>query len=352
MSHDLRIIDENLNRLGEGLRVLEDIARMLLNDTGLTQQLKNLRHGLIRADLSFNQQLIDSRDSVNDIGASMNVSSEAVHKNLPDILIANAKRAQESLRVLEEFAKLPESNLDSDIFRKARFSLYTVERNLLSKLLREGKLTKLSGLYVVLDTEALQGRDPVKVARQVIRGGATTIQFRDKTTPKKDLLRLARQLKKLCSDKDVLFIINDYLDIAAASDADGLHIGHDDIPVEEARKILSVDKIIGCSATTLDQAITGAIEGADYIGVGSIFPTTSKKDIDVCGLKVLKQVTVKINIPVVAIGGINKSNIAKIMEAGATAAAVISAILNEKDPEAAARELAGMIDDRKTDAKH
>jgi thiamine-phosphate pyrophosphorylase len=346
MSHDLRIIDENLNRLSEGLRILEDIARMLLNDAGLTGQLKTMRHELIPADSSFNKELIESRDSINDIGASMTVSGEDARKNLPDILVANAKRTQESLRVLEEMAKLPALNLDSEKYKQARFNLYTIERNLLSRLLREDKVKRLTGIYVVLDTEALQDRDPVKIARQVIKGGAKTIQLRDKISSKRELLRLAQQLKPLCVDNNVLFIVNDHLDIALAADADGLHLGQDDLPIREARKVLPIDTIIGCSATSLDQAITAAIDSADYIGVGSIFPTTSKKDIDVCGLKVLKQVVDRIKIPVVAIGGINKSNLHKVMSAGVDAAAIISAVLQAKDPEAATRELAGMINDK------
>lgn len=346
MSQDLRIIDENLNRLSEGLRVLEDISRMLLNDSGLTRQFKTLRHDLIRADLSLNKRLIESRDSVNDIGASMTVPGEATRKNLPDILVANAKRAQESLRVLEELAKLPTVNFDSEKYKQARFTLYTLERNLLSKLLRDDKLKKLNGIYVVIDIDTLQDRDPVKITRMVIKGGAKTIQLRDKTGNKRGMLHLARELQQLCIENDVLFIVNDYLDIALAANADGLHIGQDDLPIPEARKILPIDKIIGCSATTFDQAVAAATTGADYIGLGAVFPTTSKTEIDVCGLKVLKQVTDEINIPVVAIGGIKKSNLLQIMDAGANAAAVISAILQAEDPEAATRELVGIINDR------
>lgn len=349
MPHELRIIDENLNRLSEGLRVLEDIARMLFNDIGLTQQLKTLRHKLIRVDSLINKKLINARDAVTDVGVSMTVSGEKPHGDIQDILIANAKRSQESLRVLEEFAKLSDAGLDSEKYRQARFSLYTIERNLLSKLLREDKLKKLTGLYVVLDTESLQNRDPAKIARQVIRGGAKTIQLRDKILGKRELLHLAKQLQKLCRDNEVLFIVNDHLDIALATNADGLHVGQDDLPVTEARKYLPVDKIIGCSATTFDQAITATADGADYIGLGAIFPTPSKTDIDVCGLKTLKQVAAKIKIPIVAIGGIDKTNVLKIMTAGAVAAAVISAVLKAENPEAATRELVGKINGKETD---
>lgn len=351
MSYELRVIDENLNRLGEGLRVLEDIARMHLNDTGLTRQLKTMRHKLIRADLLLNKKLIESRDSTADVGSSMTVSGEKPHYNIPDILIANAKRAQESLRVLEEFAKLSSIDLNSEKYRQARFNLYTIERNLISKILREDKLIKISGLYFVLDTDSLQNRDPIIITRQVMRGGAKTIQLRDKTTDKRALLQLAKQLRKLCADNGVLFIVNDHLDIALAADADGLHVGQDDLPVKEVRKHLPIDKIIGCSATTFDQAITATADGADYIGLGAIFPTPSKTDIEVCGLKVLKRVADKIKIPVVAIGGINKSNILKVMAAGADAAAVISAVLKAGNPEVATRELVGKTNGEETNGK-
>ena len=344
MSQNLRIIDENSNRLSEGLRVLEDIARMILNDTGLTQQLKTMRHNLIRADLSLNVQLIESRDSVNDIGVDMKVTGEETPKELPDILVANARRAQESLRVLEELAKLPGLNLDSEKYKQARFNLYTIERNLLSRLLRQDKIQMLTGLYIVIDTEALKGRDPIKAAQQVIRGGAKTIQFRDKISSNKELLPVAQKLKDLCSQNNVLFIINDHLDLALATDADGLHVGQDDLPVSIARRELPIDKLIGCSAASYDQAIIAVADGADYLGVGSIFPTSSKGDVDICGLTVLKQITQMVKIPVVAIGGINKNNIAEVVAAGADAIAVISAVLQAANPEIATRELVGLIE--------
>ncbi len=344
MPQELRIIDENLNRLSEGLRVLEDISRMILNDTGLTQQLKTMRHEFIRADISFNKQLLQSRDSENDIGADMEVSGEKDQRELTDILVANSRRAQESLRLLEEMAKLPGISIDSRNYKAARFSLYTLERNLLSRLFRQDKIKRLTGLYVIIDTEALQGRDHINLARQAIRGGAKTIQLRDKVSYKRELLHTAQRLKELCIRNNVLFIINDHLDLALATDADGLHLGQNDLPISIARKELPIDKIIGGSAETFDQAITATADGADYIGVGAIFPTSTKTDIDVCGLSVLKQVTKTVKIPVVAIGGINKSNIKKVIAAGADAIAIISSVLQAADPETATRELVGLIE--------
>jgi thiamine-phosphate pyrophosphorylase len=132
----LRIIDANLNRLAEGLRILEEAARMALDDVELTQDLKTMRHDLIRNDVTLNIELIQSRDSEGDIGSDLEVSGEEKQKDFPLIIIANSRRAQESLRVLEEMAKLPEiaSKLDSGKYKKARFELYTIEKKLISRL--------------------------------------------------------------------------------------------------------------------------------------------------------------------------------------------------------------------------
>jgi thiamine-phosphate pyrophosphorylase len=132
----LRIIDANLNRLAEGLRILEEAARMILDDVELTQQLKTLRHDLIRNDVPFNIELIQSRDSAGDVGANLEVSGDEKPKDLPLLIIANSRRVQESLRVLEEMAKLPEIalKLDSEKYKKARFDLYTLEQKLISRL--------------------------------------------------------------------------------------------------------------------------------------------------------------------------------------------------------------------------
>lgn len=130
----LRIIDVNLNRLGEGLRFLEEVSRFILDDTALTQQLKNLRHDLVRTDIEFDRRLLEARDSEEDVGIDLEVPGESKEKGLPRMVVANSRRAQESLRVLEEMAKLPGVNLVSDKYKHARFSLYTIEKNLVARL--------------------------------------------------------------------------------------------------------------------------------------------------------------------------------------------------------------------------
>lgn len=333
--------------------MLEDIARLLLNDEGLTEQLKVLRHELLRGDDSFQRQLLQFRDSAGDVGIDIEVPGEEKGRDLAMVLVANARRVQESLRALEEVAKLPDLRvkLDSEKFKQARFTLYTIEQKLMAKLVRQDKQKRISGLYAIIDTEALKGRSHVTLAGQAIRGGARIIQLRDKVQTKKELLPIARRLKKLCAEHDVLFIVNDYLDLALAVDADGLHLGQDDLPLEVARRLLPGDKILGGSSTTVEQAVAAQAEGADYIAVGSIYPTSSKTSTTtpaiVVGLETLRRVRRAVTLPLVAIGGITKDNAAEVIAAGADAVAVISAILGAKSPEAASRQLSQCFESQK-----
>jgi len=344
----LRIIDANLNRIGEGLRFLEDLARLLLNDATLTQQLKTMRHEMLRGDWSFHQQLLQARNSEGDVGISIEAPGEEKQRELPIMVVANARRVQESLRVLEEMAKIPEVKLDSEKFKQARFNLYTIEQALLSKLMRQDKIKRLPGLYVIIDTQALvKGRSHIDVASQAIQGGAKTIQLRDKLQSKKELLPIAQQLRNLCAEHDVLFIVNDYLDLALATDADGLHLGQNDLPIGVARKLLPIGKILGCSTTTVNQAIAAQSEGADYVAVGSIYPTTSKEMVEVVGLDRLRQIRQAVTLPLMAIGGITKDNVAEVMAAGADSVAVISAVVRAEDVEEAAREIAETLEAQK-----
>jgi len=339
-SKTLRIIDANLNRIGEGLRLLEDIARLMLNDVTLTQQLKTMRHELLKSDWSSQQQLLQSRNSEGDIGINLEARGEEKQRELPIMAVANSRRVQESLRTLEELAKIPGTELDSEKLKQARFDLYTIEQKLLSRLLRRDKIKRLTGLYVIIDTQALKGRSPVEAASQAIRGGARTIQLRDKLGNKKELLPVAQQLRNLCAEHNVLFIVNDYLDLALATDADGLHLGQDDLPIPVARKLLPIDKIVGCSTSSVEQAIAAESDSADYVAVSAIYPTPSKEMEKVVGLERLRQIRQVVSLPVVAIGGITRDNAAEVMAAGADSVAVISAVLQAEDIEKAARELA------------
>lgn len=342
----LRMIDANLNRSSEGLRVLEDVARFLLNDAEMCQRLRTLRHDLARETKSLNVGLLSQRDAGHDVGhlssreMEINMKTTSL-QDLLDLVTANARRVEESLRVVEELAKLPEisSVLNSASFEQARFDLYTLERDLISRISRRDKIEVIAGLYVILDRQFLMGRDELDITRQIIEGGARVIQLRDKQSKKGELLLVAQKLRELCSQAGILFIINDYLDLAMAVDADGLHIGQEDLPLPVVRKELLIDKIVGCSVTTLSQATKAQTEGADYIAVGSIFPTTTKKEATVVGVDILKELKRIVSIPLVAIGGINQNNVDEVVAAGADAVAVISAVLGEKDIRGAVRKL-------------
>ena len=134
----LRIIDANLNRIGEGLRVLEDVARLVLDDAALSQQLKDMRHEMVKVDLSLERQFLQARNSEGDVGVDIEATGEEKHKDLPATVVANARRVQEALRVLEELTKNPGVPLGSDKFKQARFNLYTIEKRLFSKLVSRG----------------------------------------------------------------------------------------------------------------------------------------------------------------------------------------------------------------------
>jgi thiamine-phosphate pyrophosphorylase len=344
------MIDANLNRSSEGLRVLEDVARFLLNDAELSQRLRTLRHDLAQETKSLSVGLLSRRDSEHDVGARMGASYEPETKqslqDLSGLVTANAKRVEESLRVLEELAKLPDisSMLNSASFEQTRFALYTIERDLISRISRRDKIERMPGLYVILDRQFLAGRNELDIAGQIIEGGARVIQLRDKQSKKGELLFIAQKLKELCSKADVLFIINDYLDLAMAVDADGLHVGQEDLPLPVIRRGLPIDKIVGCSVTTLSQATKAQDEGADYIAVGSIFPTATKKEATVVGMDMLKELKRTVSTPLVAIGGMNQNNIGEVVSAGADAVAVISAVLGEKDVRGAVQELIAKMD--------
>ena len=344
----LRIIDANLNRIAEGLRLLEELDRLVLNDTSLTQQLKTMRHDMLRGDRSFQQQLLQARDSTGDVGIDIEAPGDK-QRELSITVVANARRVQESLRTLEELAKLPGTipELESEKFKKARFELYTIEQRLLSKLLRQDKIKQIYGLYVIIDSSTLMGRHHIEVARQAIKGGARIIQLRDKLSSDRELLLIAQQLRDLCAEHRVLFIINDRLDLVLATDADGLHLGQDDLPVAVARKLLPIDKILGSSTTTVDQAMAAEADGADYMAVGAIYPTPSKEEAVVVGLERLHQIRRAVTLPLVAIGGINKDNAAEVMAAGVEAVAVISAILQAETPEEEARQIAARLEAQK-----
>jgi thiamine-phosphate pyrophosphorylase len=195
-------------------------------------------------------------------------------------------------------------------------------------------------LYVITDARLSRGRTHLDVVRDAILGGATVVQYREKGATTRRMVEEARALLELCREAGVPLIINDRVDVALAVGADGVHLGVDDMPVGIARRLLGPDKLIGHSPETLEQVRASEADGADYLGVGSVFGTATKPDAGPpIGLVGLERVIAAVSIPVVGIGGITAQNAAQVIRAGAAGAAVISAVVAAEDVEAAARRL-------------
>ena len=194
-------------------------------------------------------------------------------------------------------------------------------------------------LYAVTDRLWVGEKTLSEQVEEAIKGGATFIQLREKTFGYDEFLQEAKQIKKVTDRYQVPFVINDYIKVAVDCGADGVHIGQDDIRLEDARKLVGPDRIVGVSVQTVEQAIAAEKSGADYLGAGSMFSTSTKMDADMVSFETLKKICNAVNIPVVAIGGINQSNILELSGTGVDGAAIVSAIFAASDIKEASREL-------------
>ena len=329
-----RIIDANLNRATEALRVIEEISRFYLDDKDLSGQLKLMRHKLSKIISSDYQNLLKSRNTLNDVG--IDITNPTSKNTIFDVYKANFKRLQQALRVLSEYSP---TNLK--LFEELRYSSYTLEKVMFEGLSAKIKLFKLHDrkLYLVTDRTEFPTHDEFldKIA-SALKGGVQIVQLREKQSSAKEFIELARRVKQICAQFDAVFIINDRVDIAKTVEADGVHLGQDDIDIHSARYILGYDAIIGISTHSPDQATDAVKSGADYIGVGPVYETPTKPGRTSVGLEYVNWVSKNINIPWFAIGGINLDNVADVIEAGAKRIAVVRSIMNANNPENAARE--------------
>jgi len=198
-------------------------------------------------------------------------------------------------------------------------------------------------LYVVLDRGAAAGRDLGDLLDAVIAGGARMIQLRDKSSPSGRLLPLAEQLHARCRDAGAIFIVNDRVDLAVAVGADGVHLGQDDLPARVARPLLRPGMILGVSTHSVEQARQAQADGADYVAVGSMFPTRSKPDFELVGPALVRALRPEIRVPLVGIGGITPDNVGEVIRAGADGVAVISAVCGAPDPASASAHFLAAI---------
>lgn len=320
-----RIIDANLNRATEGLRVIEEIARFILSDAELSARLKTIRHELQKFfDVEYDN-LLDSRDTLNDVGC--NIINPDKKESLDSIFKANFKRVEEAFRVLNQYASLDDSY---------RYRIYTIEKEMWSKLKLDYKKIFLNDkkLYLVTNSDNFES-DEIFLDRVAlsIKSGVDIVQLREKNTTSKRFIYLAQRIRELTSHFGAAFIVNDRVDIAKISNADGVHLGQDDIPVSYAREILGDNAIIGVSTHCPEHAKKAITDGADYIGVGPVFKTPTKPSKDPVGLEYVKWAADNVNIPFFAIGSIDTANIKEVVEAGAKRVAVIRAIMYADDIE-------------------
>lgn len=207
-------------------------------------------------------------------------------------------------------------------------------------------------LYVITDSRLFQGRSHIEIARAAIAGGATAIQFREKGMSTRQMIDIAREIRALTLGAGVTYIVNDRVDVALDVDADGVHVGQDDMPAPLARRLIGKERILGVSASNLEEALKAEREGADYIGVGSIYSTASKPDAGLpVGLGVLAEIARRVSIPVIAIGGIKEENVGEVIKGGARGVAVISAVVLAPDMEEATRRLRQRIEEARGNAR-
>ncbi len=362
-----RLLDANANRAREALRVMEDVARFVLDDAELAAGLKGLRHdlrGALDAAGLDAATLAAWRDTPGDVGTAINTEAEHERASVAQVAVAAGKRLGEALRVLEECGKVigGSTGLARDplpaprgLFKNLRYRAYELERRLIAAF--GSQRTCLSWRLCVLITESLCTRPWEDVAQSAIAGGADCLQLREKNLDSGELLRRARRLVGVAQSggkKNAAVIINDRPDIALLAGADGVHVGQTDLAVQDIRRLAGARLIVGVSTTNLDQAREAVRAGADYCGLGPMFPTTTKHKPDLAGPEYLRAYLAEpmlARVPSLAIGGITPENLPRLIEAGcghrehgiSGGVAVSSAVCGSDDPESVCRRMVELL---------
>lgn len=344
----LRILDANFNRAREALRVLEDYARFVLNDDTLCGSLKQLRHDLTDATKTIVSDAILHRDTPGDVGTTIKTSAEFSREDASDVVTAAGKRLGEALRTIEEYLKTIDTERAAHVER-LRYAFYDIEQRIAFTLrpvhARREFATRVR-LYVLI-TESSCKTHWRDAAENAILGGADCLQLREKSLDSGELLCRAKDFVALCRKHNVISIINDRPDIVMLSDADGVHVGQGDLPAREVRKLIGSGKIVGVSTHELSHAKKAVLDGADYIGVGPLFPSTTKRRDFVAGLPYARDViSANLSIPAVAIAGITEENVDEVTATGIRAVAVTAAVIGCDDVRAAASRLKAKLSQR------
>jgi len=332
-----RILDANLNRAREALRVVEEYARFALDDADAAQRAKTCRHELRRiAEAIGTDALLTGREIVGDVGRTAKTTPELQRGSTEDVVRAAFARLGEASRVLGEYGKLVSAPA-AEVAERVRYDGYELEQRVVLRGDLHARFRAVR-LYVIV-TQALCKGDWLTTAEAAIRGGARCVQLREKELADAELLERAHRLRDLTARHDVLLFINDRPDIAKLARADGVHVGQDDLSVREARRIAGGNVLVGKSTHTLAQFDAAIAEAPDYVAVGPMFPSSTKPQEHIAGVQTLAEAAKRTQIPLVGIGGIRNNNAATIIHAGASCVCACSAILTADDPEAMAREI-------------
>jgi thiamine-phosphate pyrophosphorylase len=338
----VRVLDANLNRARESLRVLDDYVRFVRNDRIHTDELKSLRHRLAAAtDLLPSRLLLLARDTAGDVGTTVATAGEYVRSAPEQVAKINFKRLQESLRSLEEFGKLESAPFAREA-EAIRYAAYSLEKAVLAKGHLRDRLAAAK-VYVLLTGSQCVGTLDWTIA-EAAAGGATVFQLREKDLPDRELLDRARRVREWTRRANALFIVNDRPDIAKLAEADGVHLGQDDLPIADTRRILGPDAIVGASTHELEQVRRAVLEGADYIGVGPVFSSTTKAFDRLAGPAFVREAFAATALPAFALGGIAPATIGEAVRAGATRVAVGACVATADEPRAVVQQLMEALD--------
>jgi thiamine-phosphate pyrophosphorylase len=334
-----RIIDANFNRSREAIRVMEDFCRFFLNSAALSGRCKKLRHDLSSAIGMLDAgKLIANRDTLTDVGTTIRVEGQLSRSDLTSCQIAAAKRLTEALRTIAEAAQTVSHPVAAAV-ESLRYEAYTLEKDIFLAGSVHEKFKSVR-LYALLTAE--YPSEIIRLTQACCEGGADCIQLRVKNMTDDELFACAVEIVGICRSFGVVSVINDRIDIAVAAGSDGVHLGQHDLPLEVARKVAASPMIFGLSTHNVDE-LNAAIEcGADYVGIGPAFATSTKPKLEVAGLEYIKTasaISIGAGVSHVAIGGITLDNIDAVLGAGTRAVAVSSALINASDPVNMCREL-------------
>ena len=342
----LRLIDANLNRCSEGLRVIEDCCRFVLDDATLTELCKTARHQLrvaVNALGIDRLAMLDARDTEHDVGTTIQTQGEGDRsQGLTDLISAAAKRAQEALRAIEESSK--GIGQSGSPFEAIRYQLYTIEKQV---MLAISPLCPQWDVCVLVTRSLCIHHSPGEIIKRSAAGGVRCIQIREKDLASNEFLDLAGDLTAIAHHHSMSVIINDAVQIAQLVGADGVHLGQSDLPIAAARTLLGPRSWIGRTCPTIEHAKEAIEYGADYCGLGPVFESSTKPKPTLQGIELIKSYLndpVTKNHPMLAISGISAMNIDELSSIGCPGVAVSSSVCSSEDPESVCRSIIESIE--------